>query len=152
MPSRVGDGEDQLALGLGRAAAGHDEQQRRHTDKHGEQRPGPALTGCTLLHLGVSRRSSSARRIVTAHRSRLHEVPVEEAFEAAVEVELGAGAEEAVGLGRVGDVLEGLAEPAQLRDELLGLARADALVALAVARSGSGTPTLASRCTGEPAR
>jgi hypothetical protein len=46
-------------------------------------------------------------------------MPVEEAFEAAIEVELRARAQESVALGRVGDVLEGLAQPAQRGDELL---------------------------------
>src|SRR3954467_2238912 len=62
----------------------------------------------------------------------LHEVPVEEPLEAAHEMQLGPGAQEAVRLGRVGDVLERLAEAAQLGDVLLGLVRVDAVVALAV--------------------
>src|SRR3954469_15843576 len=63
---------------------------------------------------------------------RSHEVPGEEALEPAVEVDLRAGAEKAVGLAGVGEVLERLAEPAQRRDELLRLLGAHALVALAV--------------------
>src|SRR3954453_2650126 len=61
-----------------------------------------------------------------------HQIPVEEPLQPPVEVELRAGAEEAVGLGRVGHVLERLAELAQPFDELFRLLRAHTLVALAV--------------------
>src|SRR3954449_6649920 len=87
------------------------------------------------------------RAIITAARARtlvqfvlrsslappvLHEVPVEEALQAAVEVQLRAGAQEAVALGRVRDVLERLAEAPQRLDVLLGLRRVDAVVTLAM--------------------
>src|SRR5215210_4244586 len=61
-----------------------------------------------------------------------HQMPVEKALEAPVEVDLRAGPQEAVRLGRIGHVLEGLAEPPERLHQLLGLLRAHALVALAV--------------------
>src|SRR3954468_1978400 len=63
---------------------------------------------------------------------RLQEIPVEEALEPTEEVQPRAGAPEAVALGRVGEVLERLAQAPQLGDDLLRLPRIDALVALAV--------------------
>src|SRR3954453_10010722 len=95
------------------------------------------LTPCTPLLLGWRRLSPRRWHGASPIRSSLggrllHEVPVEEALEAAVEVQLRARAQEAVALGRVGDVLERLAEAAQRRDVLLRLGRVDAVVALAV--------------------
>src|SRR3954471_15664469 len=60
------------------------------------------------------------------------EIQVEEALQTAVEVELRAGAQEAMRLRRVGHVLERLAELAQALDQLRRLLGAHALVALAV--------------------
>src|SRR4051812_13505550 len=60
------------------------------------------------------------------------DVPVEEAVQAAVEVEERGATEEPVAFARVRQVLERLAVPAQLRDELLGLAGVHAIVELAV--------------------
>ena len=59
-------------------------------------------------------------------------VPVEDALEPAVEEYLRTCAEEPVALRRVRHVLERLAEPSELRDQLLRLLRVHALVALAV--------------------
>src|SRR4051812_50099222 len=69
-----------------------------------------------------------------------HQVPVEEALEPAQEVQLRARGEVAVRLRGIGHVLVGLAEPAQLGDELLRLAGGDALVAPAVADPERGRP------------
>src|SRR5215210_2293162 len=60
------------------------------------------------------------------------EMPVEEALQTAVEIELRAGAQEAMRLRRVGHVLERLPELAQALDQLLRLLGAHALVALSV--------------------
>src|SRR4051812_10529024 len=74
-----------------------------------------------------------ASRFMTADSlTASHEIPVKEPLEPPVEVELRADTQEAVRLGRVGHVLERLAELAQALDELLGLLRAHALVALPV--------------------
>ena len=64
-------------------------------------------------------------------RERLsQQVPVEKSFHTAVEVDLGTGPQKAVPFGRIGDVLEGLAEPAQGVDELGRLTWMHAFVAL----------------------
>src|SRR3954454_20517385 len=76
--------------------------------------------------------TSASRFMVADSLTASHQIPVEKALEPPVEVELGSGAQEAVRLGRVGHVLERLAELAQPFDELLRLLRAPARVALAV--------------------
>src|SRR5215210_7544216 len=59
-----------------------------------------------------------------------HQIPVEESLEPPVVVELGPGAQKAVRLGRIGHVLEGLAELPEPLHELLRLLRVGPLVAL----------------------
>src|SRR2546430_1222796 len=72
------------------------------------------------------------RVVMIAGLVRSDQVPVEEALDATVEVDLRAGSQEAVCLGRIGHVLECLPEAPELGDELLRLLRVDALVPLAV--------------------
>src|SRR6185436_9619248 len=62
----------------------------------------------------------------------LHEMPVKETFESAVEIQLRTRSEEPVCLSRVGHILECLTELQQAVHQLLGLLRADADVALPV--------------------
>src|SRR3954468_7772838 len=95
-------------ISIARSAAGTARARRRVTFRLFQaQRRGARPRGRTL-----SRRSADAGDRLRDGCS-LHQMPVQEALQPAVEIQHRAGAQEPVRLGRVRDVLERLAEAAQ---------------------------------------
>src|SRR4029079_6811316 len=91
-----------------------------------------ALTAVKPASKRTQTSTAASRFMVPDSLTALHQMPVKELFESAIEIELWTRPEEAMCLSWVGHILECLAELQQARHELLRLLRADAHVALPV--------------------